>query len=166
MTRKRTSSASEMIYDALCTLLIEKQKTISTMESCTAGMVSARLANISGASNVFKYSLVTYCDEAKNKLVGVKQTTLDKYTAVSSQTAFEMVQSLDAPLKSDACVGVTGYADGEDGGHVFIACNVCGDTVVKEFHFNGNSNAVRESAATQALILLRDCLLKYTGSKS
>ena len=129
-------------------------------------MVSARLANVSGASNVFKYSLVTYCDEAKNKLVGVKQGTLDKYTAVSSETAFEMVQSLDAPLKSDACVGVTGYADGEDGGHVFIACNVRGETVVKEFRFGGNRNEVRASATTQALMLLIECVLKYLGSKS
>ncbi|MBO4680184.1 MAG: CinA family protein, partial [Lachnospiraceae bacterium] len=67
-------------------------------------------------------------------------------------------------IKSDVCVGVTGYADGEDTGHVFIACNVRGKTEVREFHFVGNRSKVRESATTQALVLLRDCVLRYLSN--
>ena len=162
---KNCSNQGEMSLEkSIVDILLRAGLKVTTVGSCTGGMVASRLVNISGVSEVFKYSFVTYSDEAKNKLVGVKQSTLDKYTAVSRETAFEMVQSLDAPLKSDVCVGVTGYADGEDAGHVFIACNVRGTTEVKEFHFDGNRAAVRESASTEALVLLRECVLKYLGS--
>ena len=134
---------------------------VRSVLGCTAGMVASRIVNVSGASDVFKYSFVTYCDEAKHKLVGVKNSTLEKHTAVSRETAEEMVKSLDGPLKSDVCVGVTGYADGEDAGHVFIACNVRGKIEVREFHFVGNRLKVRESATTQALVLARDMVLKF-----
>ncbi|MBR6309271.1 MAG: competence/damage-inducible protein A [Lachnospiraceae bacterium] len=146
---------------AVVDLLLSGGLKITTVESCTAGMVASRIVNVSGASDVFKYSFVTYCDEAKHKLVGVKNSTLEKHTAVSRETAEEMVKSLDGPLKSDVCVGVTGYADGEDAGHVFIACNVRGKIEVREFHFVGNRLKVRESATTQALVLARDMVLKF-----
>ena len=146
---------------AVVDLLLSGGLKITTVESCTAGMVASRIVNVSGASDVFKYSFVTYCDEAKHKLVGVKKSTLEKHTAVSRETAEEMVKSLDGPLKSDVCVGVTGYADGEDAGHVFIACNVRGKVEVREFHFVGNRLKVRESATTQALVLARDMVLKF-----
>ena len=142
-------------------LLLSGGLKVTAVESCTAGMVASRLVNVPGASEVFKYSFVTYCDEAKRKLAGVRKSTLDKHTAVSRETAEEMVKNLDAPLKSDVCVGVTGYADGEDAGHVFIACNVRGNIEVREFNFFGSRLNVRESATTQALVLMRDCVLKY-----
>ena len=142
-------------------LLLSGNLKVTAVESCTAGMVASRLVNVPGASEVFKYSFVTYCDEAKRKLAGVKKSTLDKHTAVSRETVEEMVKNLDAPLKSDVCVGVTGYADGEDAGHVFIACNVRGNIEVREFNFFGSRLNVRESATTQALVLMRDCVLKY-----
>lgn len=146
---------------AVVDLLLSGGLKVTTVESCTAGMVASRIVNVPGASDVFKYSLVTYCDEAKHKLAGVKKSTLEKQTAVSRETAEEMVKNLDAPLKSDVCVGVTGYADGEDAGHVFIACNVHGRIEVREFHFVGNRLKVRESATTQALVLMRDAVLKF-----
>ncbi len=145
-------------------LLLSGGLKVTAVESCTAGMVASRLVNVPGASEVFKYSFVTYCDEAKRKLAGGKKSTLDKHTAVSRETAEEMVKNLDAPLKSDVCVGVTGYADGEDAGHVFIACNVRGNIEVREFNFFGSRLNVRESATTQALVLMRDCVLKYLSN--
>ena len=145
-------------------LLLSGGLKVTAVESCTAGMVASRLVNVPGASEVFKYSFVTYCDEAKRKLAGVRKSTLDKHTAVSRETAEEMVKNLDAPLKSDVCVGVTGYADGEDAGHVFIACNVRGNIEVREFNFFGSRLNVRESATTQALVLMRDCVLKYLSN--
>ena len=164
---KNCSNPGEMSLEkSVVDLLLRSGLKVTTVESCTGGMVASRLVNISGVSEVFKYSFVTYCDEAKMKLAGVEKETLDKHTAVSRETAYEMVQHLEAPLKSDVCVGVTGYADGEDAGHVFIACNVRGNTEVKEFRFEGNRATVRESAATQALVLIKECVLNYLGKNS
>ena len=67
--------------------LMERKWEITTVESCTGGAVAARLVNVPGASEVLKEGYITYCDEAKMKLAGVRRETLEKYTAVSSQTA-------------------------------------------------------------------------------
>ncbi len=144
---------------------------VSFVESCTGGLVAARLVNVSGASEVFENSFVTYSDEAKHKLAQVKKSTLEKYTAVSAETAREMVKGSDAGVKADVIVGVTGYAGPSTSfdapkGLVYVACNVCGDIQVKEFHFKGNRDKIRESACTQAFVLMREGLLKYLGQKT
>ena len=73
-------------------LLKEQQMTVSTVEACTGGMISARLTDVPGCSEVFRQGFVTYSDRAKRKMVGVKKSTLKKYTAVSEQTAKEMAK--------------------------------------------------------------------------
>lgn len=137
----------------------------TTVESCTAGMVAARLVNVPGASEVFKYGLVTYSNKAKRKLAGVKKSTLEKYTAVSPETAAEMVKGIEWGPRADVIVGVTGYAsqgdDNQPAGLVYIACNTCGETTVKEYHFDGDRAKVRESATTEAIALMRECILKH-----
>ena len=64
--------------------------TVSTAESLTAGMIASTIADIPGASAVLRGGAVTYCDEIKHRVLGVEQETLDRYTAVSHQTAREM----------------------------------------------------------------------------
>ena len=72
-------------------LELKKRKwTITTVESCTGGAVSARIVNVAGASDILKQAYVTYCDEAKHCLAGVSRETLDACTAVSAETAKEM----------------------------------------------------------------------------
>lgn len=141
-----------------------------TVESCTAGLVSARIVNVPGASEVFKYGLVTYSNKSKRKLAGVKKATLEKYTAVSAETAREMVKDTEVGPKADVIVGVTGYAsqgdESQPAGLVYISCNVCGDIKVKEFHFNGNREKVRNYATTHALILMRECILEYLSKET
>ena len=89
--------------------------TVSTAESLTAGMISSTIADIPGASAVLRGGAVTYCDEIKHRVLGVEQETLDRYTAVSHQTAREMAAgSLDL-YQSDVAVSATGYA-GPGGG--------------------------------------------------
>lgn len=83
---------------------------VATVESCTGGMLSAAITSISGASKVFEYGICTYSDQAKMKMVGVKEETLKKYTAVSSETATEMVSGILALTGSDYAVSTTGYA--------------------------------------------------------
>ena len=147
-------------------LLAASELKIMTVESCTGGMIASRLVNVPGASEVLKCGLVTYSNKAKRKLAGVKKTTIQKYTAVSPQVAREMAKGTDLGPKSDVIVSVTGYAgpdstEEEPAGLVYVGCNVCGNIAVKEFHFKGNRNKVRESATVQALTFARQCILEY-----
>ena len=89
--------------------------TVSTAESLTAGMIASTIADIPGASAVLRGGAVTYCDEVKHRVLGVEQETLDRFSAVSHQTAREMAAgSLDL-YQSDVAVSATGYA-GPGGG--------------------------------------------------
>ena len=87
--------------------LIEKKKTISTMESCTGGGVANEITNIEGASEVLKFSAVTYSNEYKIKM-GVNSKIIDKYTVYSMETAHEMSKSISEFTNSDYGVGITG----------------------------------------------------------
>lgn len=89
--------------------------TVSTAESLTAGMIASTIADIPGASAVLRGGAVTYCDEIKHRVLGVKQETLDRYTAVSYQTAREMASGSLELYQSDIAVSATGYA-GPGGG--------------------------------------------------
>ena len=96
----------------------------------------------------------------------VKKSTLKEHGAVSEKCAKEMAKGGCFITNSDAALSVTGLA-GPDGGTeatpvgtVFIGCCLKGKTTVKEFHFNGSRNKVRDQAVTYALILLRECILE------
>lgn len=160
-----TTNPNVTLEETIVALLKEQKMTITTVESCTGGMLSARLTDVAGVSEVFKQGFITYSNKAKRKFVGVKKMTLKKYTAVSEQTAWEMARGAAILTESDVCVSVTGYAGpdaGEDGqpvGLVYIGCNVKGKIEVEEFHFEGDRRAVREQAVVHALILLRKCIL-------
>lgn len=161
-----TTHPEVTLEETIIQLLKEQKMTVTTVESCTGGLVSARLTDVAGSSEVFKQGFVTYSNRAKRKFVGVKKVTLKKYTAVSEQTAWEMARGGAVTTGSDVCVSVTGYAGpdgGEDGqpvGLVYIGCNVKGNISVEEFHFSGDRKAVRELAVVNALTLLRKCILE------
>lgn len=148
--------------------LLEGNKfTISTAESCTGGMLASRIINVPGVSEVFKSGYITYSNKAKRKILGVKRQTLEKYGAVSKQTAIEMAKGVAFISKADVSVGITGIA-GPDGGSkekpvglVYISCNVKGNIKVKECHFSGSREKIRENTVTTALILIRECILEY-----
>ena len=152
---------------AVVELLLANKLTVTCAESCTGGLLSARLINVPGVSEVYKSGYVTYSNKAKRKLLGVKKSTLGKYGAVSAQTAEEMARGLAFVSKGDVAVSVTGLA-GPDGGTeekpvglVYIACSVKGDVTVKEYHFSGNRQTIREAAVSAALTLMRGCILEY-----
>ena len=154
---------------ALVDMLIEKDLTIGTVESCTGGMISARLTNVPGVSAVLKNCFVTYSNKSKTKLVGVKKETLEKHGAVSKQVAKEMAKGLANLYKTDVAIAVTGIA-GPDGGTeekpvglVYIACCVCGVTTVKKYNFSGNRNKIRENTVARALIQARDCVMEMNS---
>lgn len=93
-------------------ILTEKKLKISTTESCTGGLLSSKLTDVSGSSAYITLNLVTYANEAKAKILGV---ILDKEGAVSKNCAFQMAKGLYSLTKSDICVSTTGIA-GPTGG--------------------------------------------------
>lgn len=132
--------------------------TMTAVESCTGGLIAASVTSVAGSSAVFRQGYVTYCDQAKHRLVGVRKKTLRKHTAVSKETAAEMAQGGAKAAHADCCVSVTGYAGPPSGdeevGLIYIGCTVKGKTKVKKFHFSGSRNEVREQARREALQLL------------
>ena len=164
-----TTEEDVTLEKAVVDLLLANNLTVSTVESCTGGLLSARLINVPGVSEVFKSGYITYSNKAKRKILGVKKSILDKHGAVSQEVAKDMVKGAAAITKSDVAVSITGIA-GPGGatekkpvGLVFIGCSVCGKVTVEECHFNGNRSKIRESTVSMALILMRRCILEYFG---
>lgn len=129
---------------------------ISTAESCTGGMIASRLIDVPGVSEIFKEGIVSYSNDAKMKRLGVKKETLEKYGAVSEETAREMVMGLD----SDVAIATTGIA-GPDGGTpekpvglVYIGIRVRNDVYIEKRFFNGDRMKIRERAVSQSLFSL------------
>lgn len=106
---------AESIESELVRLLGEKKLTVACAESCTGGLISKRITDVSGSSSVFGYGICTYANQAKEKLLGVKHETLERYGAVSEQTAYEMAKGLLELSCADIAVCTTGIA-GPTGG--------------------------------------------------
>ena len=96
-------------------ILLSKNLKISTVESCSGGLLSSKLTDISGSSAYITLNLITYSNEAKHKILGVPQKILDTHGAVSEECAFEMAKGLYKLTDSDICVSTTGIA-GPTGG--------------------------------------------------
>lgn len=114
---------TQSIEDAVAKLLIEKKQTVAFAESCTGGLCAKRLTDISGASEIFHCGVVSYSNDIKHKILGVKQETLDKYTAVSEQTAKEMAEGIRKTAGATYGVSITGYAgpgEGDEVGTIYI----------------------------------------------
>lgn len=162
-----TTKTDETLEMALVKLLKKHHMTLSVAESCTGGLVAGRIINVAGVSDILKAGFVTYAEEAKRKVLGVKKKTLEKYTAVSKQTAEEMALGALKAGNTDVAIATTGIA-GPDGGTekqpvglVYIACAIGEKVVVKECHFNGNRAKVREAAVAEAINLIRTSVLRY-----
>lgn len=104
-------SIEEILHD----ILTKKNKTVSLAESCTGGLISKILTDVSGSSSYISLNLVTYSNEAKTKMLNVKKETLEKFGAVSEQTAEEMALGIKNLSGSDFGLGITGIA-GPTGG--------------------------------------------------
>lgn len=161
-----TTDENVTLEKCVVDLLVANQLTVTCAESCTGGMLSARLINVPGVSDAYKSGFVTYSNKAKKNLLGVKKSILQKHGAVSAQTAKEMVKGAALISKADVAVATTGIA-GPDGGTkekpvglVYIACNVKGNVTVEEFRFKGNRTKIREAAVAAALRLMRKCILE------
>lgn len=153
---------TETLEESIVRLLRESNRTVTFVESCTGGLLSATLLDAPGASEVFRQGYITYCDEAKHSMVGVREATLEKYTAVSAQTAEEMAFGGAKAAKAEVCVSVTGLAGPGGGtpekpvGLVYIGCCVDGIVKAHKCRFFGNRREIREQAVTAALNILKE----------
>ncbi|MBR3792164.1 MAG: CinA family protein [Clostridia bacterium] len=141
----------------LVELLKEKGLKIASAESCTGGLFAKLITDVPGSSVVLDESYVTYANEAKTKILGVKKETLEKYGAVSEQTVYEMVSGLYKVSKSDVCVVFSGIA-GPDGGTeekpvgtVFSALSINGEITTYKSLFKGSRDEVRHSACFEMI---------------
>ncbi len=146
-------------------LLQRNSLTIAFAESCTGGLLSAKITDISGSSNYFKGGIVCYSNEVKTCVLGVKETTIMNYGAVSEETASELAEKIRAKMKTDIGVSITGIA-GPTGateekplGLVWIGYSDSKETVAKKYLFGNNRERTRLRSATAALEIIRRKLL-------
>ena len=149
------------LAEKLVTLAREKNITFGTAESCTGGLISAAVTDISGASAVFWGGIVSYDNRVKENLLGVEHETLVTLGAVSAKTAEQMALGAVRALSVDFAVSVTGIAGPGGGtpekpvGLVYIAvASTKGVITVKENHFKGEREEVRRQTVETALSML------------
>lgn len=156
---------STCLEEVLGQLLIEKGLTIATAESCTGGMVAARLINYGGISASFLEGAVTYSNDAKISKLGVKEETLKEYGAVSHEVAEEMAIGICKTSGAHVGLSTTGIAGPGGGtkekpvGLVYIGLCYRGEVVTRELNLSGNRQKIRERATTAILDMLRRELL-------
>ncbi|BFK82671.1 competence/damage-inducible protein A [Clostridium baratii] len=153
------------IQETVGEMLVNKNMTIGVSESCTGGLVSAKLIEYPGISSVFLEGAVTYSNEAKMRTLNVKKDTLEKFGAVSEETAREMAEGIAKRCGARIGVSTTGIAGPGGGteekpvGLVYIGVYIDGETKVERHVFSGNRSAVRNKASMTALNMVRKSLL-------
>lgn len=155
----------ESMEEIVVGLLKEKNINISVAESCTGGMLAAKLVNVPGVSQVFEQGFITYSDQTKIDILKVSPQTISTYGAVSRQTAIEMVNGLINKTKARAGISITGIAGPDEDinekptGTVFIAVSLDGEVDCIELKLNGDRERVRHVACLNALNMLRKKIL-------
>ena len=128
-------------------ILTKKNKTISTMESCTGGGVANVITNIEGASEVLKFSAVTYSNEYKIKM-GVDESIIDKYSVYSIKTAEEMSKNISAFANSNYGVGITGKLNRVDKNNLYGQDNIVYVSIYDKDNnkfYNGSIEVTKQS---------------------
>jgi len=155
----------ETLEEIVVRLLIERNISISTAESCTGGMLASKLVNVPGVSKVFANGFITYSNQSKTDILGVSPDTISTFGAVSKETALEMVKGLIKRTAARAGIAITGIA-GPDGGTpeklvgtVWIAVMLDGEIEASIFKLNGDRERVRHTACLNALNMLRKKIL-------
>lgn len=154
----RTEASIEEIVLELCRA---RGLTLATAESCTGGLVAARLTSVPGSSDVFVGGIVSYSDAVKERELGVPADVLREHGAVSAETAAAMASGAQAQLSADVAVAVTGIAGPGGGspekpvGLVYLHASSPGGELAAEFSMPGDRDTIRARAAVGALHLLR-----------
>ena len=156
----------ENLEEVVGEILVNRELTIGTAESCTGGLLAGTLINYSGISSVFMEGVVTYSNDAKMKRIGVKKETLDMFGAVSEETAKEMAIGICKTANTNIGVSTTGIAgpgggtDEKPVGLVYMGLCINGNVFCRKFNFCGNRQEIRLQAVKSAL----EFLLEYINN--
>ncbi len=152
--------SQHIIYQAHKSLL-KYRKTIAIAESCTGGLLSTLLTELSGSSKYFYLGVVTYSNKAKEKILGIPGSVIAKNGAVSASVAQLMAQKVRKLAKTDIGISITGIAGPTGGtnakpvGTVFIALSSKNDDHCEKFIFKGSRLVIRRKSALSALKMLK-----------
>lgn len=159
------SNDNRSLEEVAANLLINSKLTIALAESCTGGLLAAKLTDNPGISSSFDRAIITYSNRSKVEELGVKQATIDQYGAVSEQTVEEMAKGIRRVSGTDLGISVTGIA-GPDGGTaekpvglVFIALSHKDGVIVKRLDLWGSRNRIRNVTCLHVFDMLRRHLI-------
>ncbi len=150
-------------------LLRQKGLTLGVVESATGGLISHLITNVPGSSDYYKGSITAYSIEAKVRIVGVKEATINKYGVVSHQVAEEMAEGGRKVLATDICLADTGIAGpsgatlGKPVGLFYLGLSHKEGTLSRKHHLQGSREQNKRDAAKTALNWLREYLISLTG---
>ena len=155
--------------EKLVKLLKKKNLTVTTAESCTGGWVAKAITDIAGSSAWFERGFVTYSNEAKAQMIGVREETLAQHGAVSEPVVVEMAIGALKAARADYAVSISGIA-GPDGGSEekpvgtvwFAFATARGEGITRRECFSGDRDAVRRQATAYALQTLWQQFLQNT----
>ena len=143
--------------------LKQKKINMSVAESCTGGLLSSKITSVSGSSKIFSMGLVTYSDQAKNKVLNISSKIIKKYGAVSAKCCLSMVNNLSKISKSKICISITGIAGPKGGsihkpvGLVFIAIKNGKKVHLNKCLFKNNGRVfIQKATVKKTLDLLLD----------
>ena len=150
----------ESLEQVVAQILLDRQLKLALAESCTGGLIGHRLTSVPGSSGFLNRGYVVYSNQAKMEDLGVKQTTLNRFGAVSEQTAREMAEGARLRAGADFGLAVTGIAGPGGGtpakpvGLVYISLASSGDTIVQQHLWKGTREQIKNRTALMALRLL------------
>lgn len=148
------------LVEELTLLLLDENMMLATAESCTGGLIAAAITDRAGSSAVFDRGFITYTNESKSELIGVKKETLDQYGAVSENTAKEMAEGALKNSRAHIAVSVTGIAGPSGGtdkkpvGLVYIGIATKDGVTAHKNNFDGDRTSIRQATVEKALELL------------
>ncbi len=162
--REVVYSRGEPMEAVVGKLLKERGLTLSTAESCTAGLLSARIVNVPGSSEYFLGGVIVYSNDLKVKLLGVSEETIKRWGAVSEETCLEMLEGLKERFKTDCGIAITGIAgpggtEEKPEGLTYIGVYFGDRRVIEEHIFTSGRNGNRFLSTQTALNILRKLIL-------
>ncbi len=147
-------------------LLIQRGLKVTSAESCTGGLFAAHITSVSGSSECFEGSFVTYSNEIKHRMINVREETLEKYGAVSEECVLEMAENSRKIMKSDIAIAISGIAGPSGGtddkpvGLVWICLAAEGYIKAYKNIFSGDRQEVREQSIMFSLNLIENFIKK------
>jgi competence/damage-inducible protein CinA-like protein len=154
----------ETLEEVVAGALIAKKLTLAVAESCTGGLISARLTDVSGSSAFFERGMVTYSNAAKIKLLGIPDNVIEKYGAVSEESARLMAEGVrklsgtDLGLSSTGIAGPAGGSSDKPVGTVYLALSDSAQTICRHYVFRWDRKRNKHVFSEAALIMLKDYL--------